>query len=234
MSLKLLYELQGIDQLRAEKQAALDEVQAALAGDARIAELRARLERIRAARAERNAMLRDAQLAAQQIETRIRDIEERLYGGTISNARDLEAMQTERESLRGRLSAAEDALLERMVAAEEAQDALESVEGALQELEARREAQLPQLRERESALSGELAALNQSRAEIIPSVAPRTLATYETLMASRGGQAVSVADEVRSVCGACRVAFPRSDLRRIKETDAVVQCDNCRRILYLE
>ncbi|MYE54875.1 MAG: hypothetical protein F4X34_06745 [Chloroflexi bacterium] len=234
--LRELYELQKLDTVRAEKQRTLDAIRAELADESNLRQVRARLATIQAQYTSQNALRRDAQLAVEQIEAREELVQDRLYGGAVTNPRELEAFQEEQTMLSRQKSEAEDILLERMVATEDLQEALASTQEALATIEERRSLRVPELRSQGRALSGELEGLNLTRDEMLPQFPPQMLSTYETLRASRDGQAVSkvIASRGRDVCEACRVALPRSDIQRLRTGESLVQCNNCRRILYME
>ncbi len=234
--LRELYELQELDTVRAEKQRTLDAIRAELADESNLRQVRARLATIQAQYTSQNALRRDAQLAVEQIEVREELVQDRLYGGAVTNPRELEAFQEEQTMLSRQKSEAEDILLERMVATEELEEALASTQEALATIEERRSLRVPELRSQGRALSDELQALNLRREDMLPQFPPHMLSTYETLRASRDGQAVSkvIASRGRDVCEACRVALPRSDIQRLRTGESLVQCNNCRRILYME
>ncbi len=234
--LRELYELQELDTVRAEKQRTLDAIRAELADESNLRQVRARLATIQAQYTSQNALRRDAQLAVEQIEAREELVQDRLYGGAVTNPRELEAFQEEQTMLSRQKSEAEDILLERMVATEELQEALASTQETLHAIEERRSLRVPELRSQGRALSDELQALNLRREDMLPQFPPQMLSTYETLRASRDGQAVSkvIASRGRDVCEACRVALPRSDIQRLRTGESLVQCNNCRRILYME
>ena len=234
--LRELYELQELDTVRAEKQRTLDAIRAELADESNLRQVRTRLATIQAQYTSQNALRRDAQLAVEQIEVREELVQDRLYGGAVTNPRELEAFQEEQTMLSRQKSEAEDILLERMVATEELQEALASTQEALAAIEERRSLRVPELRSQGRALSDELQGLNLRRDEMLPQFPPQMLSTYETLRASRDGQAVSkvIASRGRDVCEACRVALPRSDIQRLRTGESLVQCNNCRRILYME
>lgn len=234
--LRQLYELQQLDLVRAEKQKILDALRAELADESNLRQARARFANIQAQYTSQNALRRDAQLVVEQIETREEVVQNRLYGGAVTNPRELEAFQEEQAMLRRQKSEAEDLLLERMVATEELQEALAITQETLAALEDQRSRRVPELRRQGRALSDELQDLNRRRDEMLPQFPRQTLSTYETLLASRDGQAVSrvEAGRGRDVCEACRVALPRSDTQRLRTGESLVQCNNCRRILYME
>ncbi len=234
--LRELYELQQLDLTRAEKQKALDAVRAELADESNLRQVRARFANIQAQYTSQNALRRDSQLAVEQIEAREEVVLNRLYGGAVTNPRELEAFQEEQAMLSRQKSEAEDLLLERMVATEDLQEALASTQETLAALEEQRSLRVPELRHQGRALSAELQDLNLRRDEMLPQFPPQVLSTYETLRASRDGQAVSRVEggRGRDVCEACRVALPRSDTQRLRTGESLVQCNNCRRILYME
>lgn len=236
MLLRELYTLQELDWLRIEKQQALGEVRAELADNSSLSRARLRLERLEARHIHQNALRRDAQLVVEQLEAREQLVEGRLYGGGVTNPRELEAFQEEQQMLRRQKGESEDVLLEHMVAAEELQEALTGAREAVSTLEEERRQRLPILHEQEQTLSVELEELERRRSALVPQFSPQILSTYETLLASRGGHAVSRVESVRGrdICGACRVALPRSDTQRLRIGESLVQCNNCRRILYME
>ena len=234
--LRELYELQQLDLVRAEKQRTLDVVRAELADESNLRQVRARFANIQARYTSQNALRRDAQLAVEQIEAREEIVQNRLYGGAVTNPRELEAFQEEQSMLSRQKAEAEDLLLERMVAAEEMQEALASTQETLAALEEQRSLRVPELQRQGRMLSAELQDLNRRRDEMLPHFPPQVLSTYETLLTSRDGQAVSrvAAGRGRDICEACRVALPRSDIQRLRSGESLVQCNNCRRILYME
>ena len=236
MSLKELHELQEIDLDRAEKQQILEAVRAELADESGLRRAQQRLTQIDAQHTHRSALRRDAELVVEQLEARAESVQERLYSGAVTNPRELEAFQEEQAILGRQISEAEDVLLERMVETEELEEELTTARTAFQALEEQRRERVPHLRMQEQTLVAELDALELRRAEMLPLFPPQMLSTYETLLASRGGQAVSKVELARGreICGICRVALPTSDSQRLRGDDSLVQCNNCRRILYVE
>ena len=236
MSIRELYELQELDWVRAERRQAFEETLAELADESALDRARRRVAELDAEFTRQNALRRDAQLAVDQIEGREETVQGRLYSGGVTNPRELAAMQEEQAMLQRQRTEAEDILLERMVATEELTDELDAERRSLAQLDAHRSRRVPVLRQRERELATELETLNRRRLELLPQFSPQLLSTYETLMASRGAHAVSKVESARGreICGACRVALPRSDVQGVRSGGATVQCNNCRRILYME
>lgn len=231
-----LYQLQELDWIIAERQQALDAARTELADDSGLRRARLQLAHLESQYTTQNALNRDAQLIVEQIEAREQGVVSRLYSGVVTNPRELEAFQEEQAMLLRQKSEAEDVLLEHMVAVEELQENLNSARSAAADIEERRRQRVPVLRAQERSLSEELETLQRQRAALLPQFPPQVLSLYQTLLTSRDGQAVSKVELARGreICGACRVALPRSDIQRLRTNDSLVQCNNCRRILFVE
>ncbi len=236
MSLRELYQLQELDWITAEKRQTLDAVRTELADDSDLRRARLRLARLETEYSSQNALRRDAQLVVEQLEAREQVVQSRLYGGAVTNPRELEAFQEEQAILLRQKSEAEDTLLEHMITVEELQESLAGARNAVAAIEEHLRQRVPALRTQERSLSEELEALQRQRAALLPQFSPQMLSIYETLLSSRDGYAVSKVELTRGreICEACRVALPRSDIQRLRTDDSLVQCNNCRRILFVE
>jgi predicted nucleic acid-binding Zn-ribbon protein len=171
----------------------------------------------------------EAELAA--TEQRRREVSARLYGGSVSASRDLQAMASEVETLSARASQLEDegiAVLDELEPLEVALGALEAEEVALdaEEVEAKEEAE-----QTGGELRAELEALEAQRAVAAAAVPADLLATYERLRDRLGG--VGAARLVGDRCGGCHLTLPSTELDRVRHlpADVVVTCEQCGRIL---
>ena len=158
-------------------------------------------------------------------------LEKRMYSGTVTAPRELQAMQADSEALKRRQSALEDQVLESM-------SEREPLDARLSALDADREAndaESGELRiaiaEAESAIDAELASEEAARAEATASIPPDLLSLYEQLRARLGG--IGAARLVRGSCSGCHLALPATEVDRIKREppDVVIRCDQCGRIL---
>jgi predicted nucleic acid-binding Zn-ribbon protein len=164
-------------------------------------------------------------------QTRIADINRRLYGGMVSATRDLQAMAAEVEHLQSRSSDLEDRVIEVMEQREpldaEVAD-LDRGDGRLVEERARI---VSDLAASEAAVDAEISQLVEQRADAVSSVPPELLQTYEGLRKQNDG--VGAARLIGSTCAGCHLMLPATELDRIKRSpaDAVFFCDQCGRIL---
>lgn len=222
----------AIDQLR-HRRAHLPERAELKALEAEATSVAAELKAAIAARDEvsaREAALENDIATAEQ---RIAQIDKRMYSGEVSASKDLQAMATEIEHLKARVSELEDAALAALDEREPldaAVAALEQRAGGMVELGRRLQAAIV---EAEGAIDAELAAEVEQRTAPASRVDPELLAEYERLRSRLGG--IGVARLEHGTCMGCRMKLPATELDRVKHQppDALVHCDQCGRILVV-
>jgi uncharacterized protein len=174
-----------------------------------------------------------AEKDVEQVTVRIEKDNQRLNAGQVSNARELESLQSEVTSLRKRQGDLEEVvldLMERREAAQALRDGAaaeaETVSADLATVTSRRDAALAEIDE-QAAKAG------AARAAVVPDVPADLLALYDKIRASSGG--LGAAPLRRGQCGGCRVTLSTVDLNAIKAAapDEVVRCEECRRILVM-
>jgi predicted nucleic acid-binding Zn-ribbon protein len=163
VSVRQLFELQETDTVSAEKDTALIEVRAKIADNGPIVAARKRAGSLEAQAEAQGKASNSAQLVVQQDEDKLKAVVAKLYGGGVTNSRELEALEEERQYLQTQLGEDEEKLLELMVAVEELQAGRDSVLKTLDGLETERETQLPVLRQNQEDLEKELAELTEVR-----------------------------------------------------------------------
>jgi predicted nucleic acid-binding Zn-ribbon protein len=156
--------------------------------------------------------------------------EARLLAGGLP-AKELEGLQHELTTLARRQSTLEDELLEVMEQREHADVTLAELnsqrvllDGELAELSAARDAAFAEI----DAAAAERGA---QRAAIAAELPDDLLAIYERAREHGGGVGAAVLRQRR--CEGCRIELSGSELAAVRgaEPDAVVRCENCRRIL---
>jgi uncharacterized protein len=166
-----------------------------------------------------------------QVRVRIDRDNERLNAGQVSNARELESLQSEVISLRRRQSDLEEGVLDLMEKRENAQALrdgaaaeAETVAADTATVAARHNAALAEIGEQaEKATS--------ARATVAASIPDDLHALYDKVRAQSGG--LGAAPLSRGQCGGCRELLSTVDLNEIRRAapDEVIRCENCRRIL---
>lgn len=229
--IKRLHDLQELDRKIQAREKALAEARAWLADESALAAARQRLQLAEARLSERMGYRRDLELALQQLREKLSGVEQKLYGGGVTNPRELTALNDEHAMLQRQLGEQEEKLLEAMVQVEEAQAAREQSRELAARLEGERNALRLELQGQMETLDAELAVLRRERSTLTHQVPAQVLSLYESLLKSRGGLAVARVE--RNLCQGCRITLPETDLRRARSGQAIVQCNSCRRILYV-
>ena len=232
MSNKRLYDLQELDWALSADEASLKEVRARLEDESEINAARARLQKLTAELDKRAPLRRTLESSLARLEERLQAAEQRLYGGAVTNPRELSASEEERRLLQEQRGAEEDRMLDVMVEIEELQSSRDATQELLGRLETDREAEYADLLQRQDALVIRIDELRRGRQRITPEIPVAMLSVYESLLKTRGGHAVAKVE--RGLCQGCRLALPTMENQRAKSSQGIVQCSSCRRILYAE
>ena len=184
--------------------------------------------------AERSALAQEQRRLEDEIamvESKRSSVDATLYGGTVSNPKELQYLQEEIASLKRRQGQLEDQAIEIM-------ERTEPVDVRLNELAKEAEVNTSDIsageqtlaqaeREVESELASELAARDEARVGLPDAL----LEEYAQLRGRSGG--VGVARLAGSQCGACHLTLSAVEVARIKKlpSGAVAHCEECGRIL---
>jgi predicted nucleic acid-binding Zn-ribbon protein len=154
-----------------------------------------------------------------------------LYSGTISNPRELQAMQDEIAALRRRIGQLEDQEIELMEQIEPLDADLARLTAEQQDLDQRGTASRRSIAEDEVLLDDELAAVQAERDLIAAAVEPDLLVEYDKLRPRAGG--IAIARLVGGSCGGCHLSLSAMEVDRIKHLppDEPAYCEECGRLL---
>lgn len=168
---------------------------------------------------------------AEEVRGKAAAIENKLYGGTVRNPKELEDFQADLTSLRGQLSRREDALLEVMLELEDAETGLRQAEATLAEVQESWKAQQTSLQETRAKLKEEIEELEAKRTRQVDGMDAPALSLYQALRERRQGAAVAVVE--RGLCQGCRISLPMSIVQKARAGVGLVQCVSCERILLV-
>jgi uncharacterized protein len=215
----------------------LDHRRRTLPENAELAQLGERTAKVRDAItiADTNLADLDRELAraekdVEQVRVRIEKDNQRLDAGQVSNARELESLQSEVASLRKRQDDLEEVVLELMERRETAQ-ALRDGAAAEAESAATDEAALTSRRDAALAeLDEQAAKAAAARATAVADIPADLLALYDKIRASSGRGAAPLR---RGQCGGCREMLSTVELNEIRAAspDEVIRHEECGRIL---
>lgn len=206
-------ELLEIEREASSKQAARSEVAATLA--------------------EVAARQSEAERELKATEERARQVNTRLYGGSVTASRELMAMASDLESLRKRASDLEDRVLALLEEREPFDSELARLDEELAVLARRRQEVNQRLVSAEAEVDASLAVLRAKRPGAVQEVAAPLLAIYDRLRARLGG--VAVARLVGGRCDGCHLTLPAVELDRIRHQPPgdLEYCDQCGRVLVI-
>jgi predicted nucleic acid-binding Zn-ribbon protein len=226
---ELLYQLQGRDMELETGQRRVAEIQANL-GESEA--LRQAGQAVTSAEEEHKrwtASARALELEIASLSGKIAASEKRLYGGRITNPKELSDIQDEVTSLKRRRAALEDELLEAMVYGEEAEATLKACRANLSDVEAHWQAKQATLKDELRGLETRLEGARDEREQLRRAITADDLALYDHIRTRYGS--VSVTTLRDGVCGFCAVAPSSTKLKRIRGGRELLQCGNCCRIL---
>ena len=206
---------------------------------------RTELETHRAAHAELEARRvevtgqRDAELREEKrlddevrgLEAKAKAEDTRMYSGTVSSPRELQAMQADIDQLRRQAAEREDEELEVMVRREALDAEVAEVEAAQAALLAEMATLQAAIETQEREIDAELAVEEAARAALVPNIPDGTLRLYEQIRANNRG--VGAARLVGMNCQACHLALPATEVDRIRHlpADELARCEHCGAIL---
>jgi len=165
------------------------------------------------------------------LESKLTELNAKLYSGVVSAARELQAMQSEAATMRERRAVLEDQVLEAMGEQESIDEQLAELRAKRAELDAKGASLRAAVAEAQAEVDRELAAALAARSDAATSIPADIAALYERLRAHLGG--VAAAPLVNGRCGGCHLALPATEIDRLRKepADALVRCEQCERIL---
>jgi hypothetical protein len=228
---KLLYELQSVELELEQKGEDLTQIEERWGRDDDLVQARTALDEENRQLAELERRQRTGEWEVEDTGVKIAALEDKLYGGSVKNPKELSSMQREVEHLKAQRREQEDHLLEVMEELEETRQEFGMKSEETMRLEQEWHQEQEQLQQRRKELSAELIALEQKRGLILSQIDPTSLELYQALRQEKQGLAVAKVEQGR--CQGCRIVLPMSVLQRTR-VGQVERCTNCGRILYLE
>lgn len=227
-----LYKLQLVDTELAEQRSRLRETEGLLGETKELREARASHERAVREASSWRTRLKDLEFELHRLEDKIAATEKQLYGGGVTNPKELHGMQQEHEYLKRTHRKLEDDILQAMEQVELCERQLATALSRVREIEAMWRDQQDRLAKQVAQLQDKISNLQKERQAAVAGLEPAVLATYEELMRKKAGRAVALL--VGQTCGGCRVTLPSSKAQEVRRGQQLVTCTNCGRILVVE
>ncbi len=228
----LLLELQNLDTRSDENFKNRDSIQTKLNDHSALDAANASLDAAARAANELKTKLKSLELETSSLTDKLKTVNERLYSGRISNAKELAGLNQDEKMLQRRKSEFEDRSLVLMEQIEAADNKLQAEQAARDKIAAATSKRNTQERAQLDDVEATLAALDRRRASLRSQLPVESLRVYDHLRQIKKGRAVSLVKG--SNCSACGYEVPSGMLSRVRTGTELVFCGNCERILVLQ
>ena len=229
-TIRPIYELQEMDSTIDRQQSELATVEARLADNRLTEELQRRLS----TNEERLMQTKSSQamqdLEAKQFQAKVQNLEERLYGGSVRNQKELESITSELQYTKQQSTESDEQLLALMLTVDELEKQIAETRARIEELESTQAEAKVRLAGERDALKESLATATEKRARMVETIPALLLSQYERLRKAKQGLAVTMVQGGR--CMACRLTLPTRELQSLRTSNVPITCSSCGRILY--
>lgn len=171
----------------------------------------------------------DAEWQVDDLLSKITATEQQLYGGKVTNPKELSGLQHEINTLKSRNDKLEDKALEIIELVEAAEKSVAASSSELKSIEEEWHRQQKQLAGEIEQLQSSLAGLKQERTQLTGQIDASAISLYEKI---RQQKKQAVAKVEQGICRACRISLSASALQRARSGQPV-QCGTCGRILFI-
>lgn len=171
----------------------------------------------------------DLELATCQ--ERLRNEENKLYGGSVGQARELELIQQKVGEYQNQRTRIEEELLQLMEKDEEWGSQLGELQERLGKAGEEKDRIEAELHQRSLEIDFEMEQLRMELEELSPQIPSEWLERYRKIAKAHRG--IGIAKLKQNSCGACHVRLSDSRLNQVKRGEDKLQyCENCGRILF--
>jgi len=224
-----LYQLQEIDLKLESNEQARNRIASQLGESQEVARVKVKLTAEQERLEDLSHQQHSAEWEIDDLTTKLTATEEKLYGGKITNPKELANFQREGSELRDRRAQLEDKTLEIMDQVEHTSASVTTLTGELNRLEAEWHSQQQQLSVDLKQLKTTHAELEQRRQPLLAEIDPQVIEVYHGLRKQKG---TAIAKVEQGMCRGCQIALPTSELQQARG-GSLVRCSSCGRILFL-
>jgi len=229
--LKLLVDLQQRDSLILEKRRFIDKVPLRIFEvDEPLKKAKLELENIKKKQEAASRKKREKESELSETQEKIGKMKARI--SDLKTNKEYQAYQKEIEGCEKGISAIEDVILQLM-------EEIDAVSKEQKEKEAAVNAEIQKIDAFKAELDAEaaknereLALLKQERAGMVSRIAPDVYKTYMTILLD-SGDGVAVTTARNELCSGCDMNIPPQLYVEIRKNQEMLQCPQCRRILYV-
>lgn len=227
--LPLLVELQNLDIRSDENAVARNLIGESLADTTQVSAAAAALDASQKQSSTLTAQLRTLELETSGLAAKLKEVNGRLYGGRISNAKELAGLNQDEKMLQRRKDELEEQSLALMEQIERVDNTSAEKRAALDRVTRQAQVRDQDARDKLEVLEATARSLTRKKDALRAQLPPETLRVYDHLRQTKKGRAVSVMKG--SNCAVCGYEVPSGLIARVKTGATLVFCTNCERIL---
>ncbi len=227
-----LYRLQQLDTELSERRSKLRETQSLLGETPEMVQARTTQEAADKELIQQRTRLKDLEFELQHVSDKLKATAARLYGGEVTNPKELHGLEQDHDYLKRARSKQEDAVLEAMTLLDQREQEAAAASTRRNEVETRWRAEQDRLSKQVEQLQARVTTLAKNRAEMAAPLDAAARALYEELMKKKAGRAVALL--VGQTCGGCRVTLPSGKVQEVRRGQGLATCTNCERILAVQ
>jgi hypothetical protein len=225
-----LFQLQRIDSEIDSSQKRIDEIIAEISNNVIVEKAKAKVEEceseLKEIRSEFNAIDHDIQ----QKKMKKSQSESSLYGGKITNPKELQDLQMEIKSLTRILAELDTQLMDKLVVLDKSEKDLEQCKAELKKAVSEFETQKSMLTAEKNKLESLIHTQNEKKNSLVSKISQDMLGTYESLRESKNG--VAVAELQDDSCSACGAFLTAGQCQQARSSSQLLFCPTCKRIVY--
>ena len=225
-----LYQLQQTDTNIMTAEQRIAEIKKTISADKRILAAKQDIKKAAQKVLKAQQALRTIEEKAKEVRIKLETSNAKLYGGRITNPKELQDLQLDVAASKKRLSDLEDKQLTAMMNLEEAEANQAAAEKNLQQTEA-------QTLTDHASLNGELTQINKTRERLLAernaiagSIESVHIEIYDKLIKDKSGIAVSALED--DTCAACGATIRSSTLQAARSPKEITFCPTCKRIIF--
>ncbi len=158
--------------------------------------------------------------------------DKRLYSGSITNAREVSALEAEKQIAEENIIATEEAMRSAKIALERSTARTEMLSKELAEREEEWKMELKELISKMNHIREDYRVMQKEREKAIDGVPEKDMTLYRSLLPVKNG--LPVVKVRKDVCLGCNVRLPAGEIERGKKSKSLVLCSICGRILMFE
>jgi predicted nucleic acid-binding Zn-ribbon protein len=225
-----LYRLQQVDSQLDKAEARLSAIEAILGEDEEIRAAKDKVDKAAALREDSEKALHTSEDEVKDQQIKLEQNQAVLYGGTVSNPKELQDLQAEAQALNRHQEVLENIQLEKMLASEDAQNSENDFTAQLTKLEGEKAIEHGELILERDQVREEAARFAADRHAAVSGVDAKDMAVYEKLRGSKAGLAVAKVHD--KSCTACGTLLSESLAQAARSQNELSHCSTCKRILY--